>query len=116
MVSPDGRFVAYVSNESGTFEVYVRSFRANTGGKWRVTQTGGYQPRWGRDGKELFFFTADGRLMSAIFGGGAALTNHYWDVSADGQRFLINTASPSTASSMLTVVLNWPNGLPAVSR
>ena len=95
-----------------------------------MTQTGGYQPRWGRDGKELFFFTADGRLMSAetttgdtfrtgaprtlfqvpIFGGGAALTNHYWDVSADGQRFLINTASPSTASSMLTVVLNWPSG------
>jgi hypothetical protein len=96
---------------------------------------GGYQPRWRRDGKELFFFTADGRLMSAdvtigatfetrpprtlfqvpIFGGGAALTNHYWDASAGGQRFLINTASPNDASSTLTVVLNWQSGLSTVS-
>jgi Tol biopolymer transport system component len=128
MFAPDGRFVAYVSNESGGFEVYVRSFPVSAaGGKWRISNGGGYQPRWRRDGKELLFFTADGRLMSAdvtlapafhadvprtlfraqIFGGGATTTNHYWDVSPDGQRFLINTTSANDASSMLTVVLNW---------
>jgi Tol biopolymer transport system component len=136
MFSPDGRFVAYVSNESGTFEVYVRSFPSSTGGKWRVSQGGGYQPRWRRDGSELFYFAADGRLMSidvtpgsmfrigttkalfqtAVFGRGATTTNHYWDVSADGQQFLINTVSPNAESSVLTVVLNWQSGLPSVSR
>ena len=135
MFSPDGRFVAYVSNESGAFEVYVRSFPATTGGKWRISQTGGYQPRWRRDGKELFFFSADRRLMSAdvittptfqsgavrtlfqvpVFGGGAALSNHYWDVSADGQRFLVNTVNPEGGSSMLTVMLNWQSGLPGTN-
>ncbi|HMF99191.1 MAG TPA: hypothetical protein VKE96_33055, partial [Vicinamibacterales bacterium] len=127
MFSPDGRFVAYVSDETGTFELYVRSFPVSTGVKWRISNGGGYQPRWRRDGKELFFFTADGRLMSTdvtlapvfrtgtprtlfrapIFGGGATTTNHYWDVSPDGQRFLINTTPANDDSSMLTVVLNW---------
>ena len=132
MFSPDGRFVAYVSNESGAFELYVRSFPSAAGGKWRVTRGGGYQPRWRRDGRELFFFTVDGRLMTtevtpgaslglgatrtlfqtAIFGGGGTTTNHYWDVSADGQRFLVNTVSADAESAMLTVVLNWQSGLP----
>jgi len=114
----------------------VRSFPSSAGGKWQVTQGGGYQPRWRRDGRELFFFTADGRLMStdvllgsmfrpgttktlfrtAVFGGGATTTNHYWDVSADGERFLMTTVSPNLESSMLTVVLNWQSGLPSVSR
>ena len=64
MFSPDGRFVAYVSNESGGFELWVRSFPVTAGGKWRISNGAGYQPRWRRDGRELFFFTTDGRLMS----------------------------------------------------
>jgi hypothetical protein len=128
--------VTYVSNENGGFEVYVRSFPGPGGGKWQISQGGGYQPRWRRDGKELFFFTGDGRLMSTdvtlgatfqktvprtlfrapIFSGGATVTNHYWDVSPDGQRFLINTASIDDPSSVLTVVLNWHSGVPAAGR
>jgi hypothetical protein len=127
MFSPDGRFVAYVSNETGTYELYVRSFPVSAGGKWRISSGGGYQPRWRRDGKELLFFTADGRMMSTdvtvspafragiprtlfrapVFGGGASVTNHYWDLSPDGQRFLINTTEVNDASAMLTVVMNW---------
>lgn len=125
--SPDGRFVAYVSDESGRFEVYVRGFPAAAGGKWVVSSGGGYQPRWRRDGKELFYFTEEGRLMSVevaagaafhasapkflfqapIFGGGATTGNHYWDVSADGQRFLINSYGSGSAAASITVVLNW---------
>jgi serine/threonine-protein kinase len=136
MFSPDGRFVAYISNESGGFELWVRSFPVTVGGKWRISNGGGYQPRWRRDGSELFFFTADGRLMSTeitlapafragttqmlfrapIFGGGASTTNHYWDVSPDGQRFLINTTSANDESSALTVVLNWQSGSPPAGR
>jgi len=125
--SPDGRYVAYVSDESGKFEVYVRSFPASAGGKWMLSSGGGFQPRWRRDGKELLYFTADGRLMSAeiapgsafhasapkflfeapIYGGGATTGNHYWDVTPDGQRFLINSYSGGSAAASITVVLNW---------
>ena len=111
----------------GFIEVYIRAFPASAGQKMRISNGGGYQPRWRRDGKELFFFTGDGRLMSAdivpgavlrhgaqttlfqvpIFGGGAAISNHYWDARADGQRFLINTTSPASKSAVLTVVVNW---------
>jgi hypothetical protein len=132
--SPDGRFVAYVSNESGRFEVYARAFPASAGGKWMVSAGGGYQPRWRRDGRELFYFANDGKLMSVdvalggtfqagaphflfqapIFGGGASTSNHYWDVTADGQRFLINTVSAESGSSAVTVVLNWREALKRV--
>ena len=125
--SPDGRFVAYVSDESGKFEVYVRSFPAAGGAKWVVSSGGGYQPRWWRDGRELFYFTAEGRLMSVdithgrafhasapkflfqapIFGGGATTSNHYWDVAPSGQRFLINSYARDSAAAFITVVLNW---------
>jgi serine/threonine protein kinase len=125
--SPDGRLVAYVSDESGKFELYVRSFPATEGGKWTVSSAGGYQPRWRHDGRELFYFEGDGRLMSVdvtpgatfksgtpkflfqvpIFGGGATTGNHYWDVAPDGQRFLINTVDSETTSTVINVVLNW---------
>jgi hypothetical protein len=59
--------------------------------------------------------TTKALFQTAVFGRGATTTNHYWDVSADGQRFLINTVSPNAESSVLTVVLNWQSGLPSVS-
>src|SRR5512133_3121725 len=62
--SPDGRYVAYVSDESGREEVYVTQFPA-TGSRWQVSQGGGTEPRWRRDGRELFFFAPDDRLMAA---------------------------------------------------
>ncbi len=129
--SPDGRSVAYVSDESGTGNVYVRSF-PNTGGrKWQVSTGGGYQPRWRSDGKELFYVSSSGQLMSVaitpelaappgrptalfqttILGGGATVNNWYWDVTPDGQRFLINTVIAGNEPSTLNVVLNWQSGL-----
>src|SRR5262249_194863 len=62
--SPDGRWIAYESNESGQFEVHVRRF-PGTGGKWQVSTGGGMQVRWRRDGKELFYIAPDGRMMAA---------------------------------------------------
>jgi len=61
--SPDGKWIAYVSNESGTYQVYVQSFPAS-GTKYQISTTGGFQPRWGRDGKELFFIAAARDMMS----------------------------------------------------
>ena len=129
--SPDGQSVAYVSDESGTGNVYVRSFPSSSGRKWPVSTAGGYQPRWRSDGKELFYVSPNGQLMSvtitpglasapghptplfqtAIFGGGASVNNWYWDVTPDGQRFLINTVIAGNDPSALTVVLNWQSGL-----
>jgi Tol biopolymer transport system component len=129
--SPDGRAVAYVSDESGTSNVYVRSFPSTGLRKFQVSTTGGYQPRWRRDGQELFYLSATGQLMSVkitsrlesapglptllfqtdVFGGGATLNNWYWDVTPDGQRFLINTVIPGNDPSALNVVLNWQAGL-----
>jgi Tol biopolymer transport system component len=122
--SPDGRFVAYVSNESGRFEVYVQSFPAS-GGKWQVSNGGGAAPRWRRDGRELFYLSADRKLMSVEVGGSAdtfeagvpkplfetrvdSITGApLYDVSADGQRFLINVPVEENAPASVTVVLNW---------
>ena len=64
-VSPDGRWLAYTSIESGTNEVYVRPFPATTGGRWQVSNGGGSQPRWSSDGRELFFLDGGGRLVAA---------------------------------------------------
>ncbi|MBI3262852.1 MAG: PD40 domain-containing protein [Acidobacteria bacterium] len=62
-VSPDGRWIAHTSNESGRFEVYVRSF-PTAAGKWQISQAGGFFPRWRGDGKELFYYAADRRVMA----------------------------------------------------
>ncbi len=62
--SPDGRFVAYTSNASGQNEVYVQTFPDPEGGKWMISRAGGVQPRWRRDGRELFFISADSKMMA----------------------------------------------------
>jgi hypothetical protein len=128
--SPDARYVAYVSDESGTNDVYVTTFPDPKVGKWPISSGGGYQPRWRRDGRELLYFTSDGNLMSVdvalipsfragipkalfrvpIFGGGGTLGQNRWDLTADGQRFLINTIG-SGGAAPITVVLNWQAGL-----
>ena len=119
-------YVAYVSDESSNGDVYVTTFPDPKNGKWPISTGGGYQPRWRRDGKELLYFTGDGKLMSVevtlspsfkastpkllfqapIFGGGATLNEHRWDLTPDGQRFLINTSSIGV-SSPIAVVVNW---------
>ena len=128
--SPDSRWVAYVDDESGRPEVYVDNF-PTPNDKRQISINGGKQPRWRRDGRELFFIAADGRLMAVPIRGGTVLEigtpvalfdahiginmgdpgggRHQYDVSADGQRFLINMTS--SEPSPLTVVLNWTVGL-----
>jgi len=125
--SPDGKWVAYASNELGKFEVFVQSFPAGNG-KWQISTNGGIQPRWRRDGRELFYLASDRKLMAVAvrssssfeFGapvplfatktaGGAyynAGTIQQYDVTSDGQRFLLNTEADAS-SLPITVVLNW---------
>ncbi len=126
--SPDGKWLAYSSNETGSWEVYVTPF-PNATSKWQVSSGGGAEPRWRRDGKELFYISGTGKLMAiavkttandfasswpqALFQthlrqpiSGAELVSY--DVSSDGQKFLINTKvdEPGAAVS-LSIVLNW---------
>jgi len=127
-VSPDGRLMAYTSDESGTLEVYVQSFPAG-GDKIRVSNAGGAQPKWRRDGRELFYLNADRQLMAVevrsrmpfligtprpLFFTGIAgpvaiapASNNHYAVSADGQRFYVNTSVEQLAVAPITVVLNW---------
>jgi Tol biopolymer transport system component/predicted Ser/Thr protein kinase len=126
--SPDGRFVAYHSNASGQAEIYVQPFPDPTGGKWMVSKGGGGQPRWRRDGKELFYTSISGpaKLMavevstSPVFRAGIPKTLFQfpsgppaWDVTGDGQKFIKATApeAATTSPSPITVVLNWTAGL-----
>jgi len=105
--SPNGRWVAYSSTESGQAEVYVTPF-PKSGAKWLVSRGGGFQARWRRDGKELFFMAPDSMLMAAsvnsegqdfeVSGVRALFETHFpyapyhaFDVAADGQRFLVNS-------------------------
>jgi hypothetical protein len=125
--SPDGRWVAYRSDESGRSEVYVAPF-PGPGGKWQISTAGGTLPRWRRDGTEIFYLAPDDTMMAAtVDGKGATFEVHavkplfethiamggryQYAVSADGQRFLINTVPEQAASAPITVVLNWTAGL-----
>jgi hypothetical protein len=125
--SPDGRWVAYHSNESGSSEVYVAPFHA-PGERRRVSTSGGVLARWRRDGTELFYLAPDNMLMAAAVNGRgtvfavSAITPLFrarprrtagfpYGVSADGQHFLINTLPQQTGSSPITIVLNWTAGL-----
>ena len=128
--SPDGRWVAYQSNESGRFEIYVQPF-PGPGDKVKVSIAGGTDARWHPDGKELFFLAPDGTLMAATVrtvgstfdpgtpkplfqtrtavGGNANLFPQY-AVSRDG-RFLINVPDEASSAAPLTVIVNWKSGL-----
>jgi serine/threonine protein kinase/WD40 repeat protein len=126
--SPDGRWVAYISNESGRFEVYVAPF-PGPGAKLRISTAGGAQPRWRRDGKELFYLNPDRKLMAAavssqgdtfevgavspLFEARPAGPRYFYDVAPDGQRFLVNTQGEDvgTATTPMTVVVNWVSGI-----
>jgi eukaryotic-like serine/threonine-protein kinase len=124
--SPDGRWVAFASNESGRYELYVARFE-RPAEKWRVSTAGGTQPRWRRDGRELFYLAPGNQLMavavrpgetfesgapSLLFkidldklNSGGEMGNDY-DVTADGQRFLV-VISAAAHVSPFTVIANW---------
>jgi len=121
--SPDGKWIAYCSNESGELKVYVVPF-PGPGGKWQVSPGGGCAPRWRRDGKEIFYLSPDNKMMAAeVKASGSSfeigtvqplfetrpfrtVINGSYDVSADGQRFVIayEAGQPTAA---ITLVVNW---------
>ena len=134
-ISPDGKRLAYLSNETGRAEVYVRPFPTGAG-KWQVSTSGGYFPRWRRDGRELFYMDnlSGGKLMAVeikasgsafepgtpkeLFDTGYINLPHSsgiynpFAVSADGQRFLIpRPTSSATEDAHIAVVVNWTAAL-----
>lgn len=129
--SPDGRWIAYTSDESGRDEIYLRPFVAgetpSVGPKWLVSNSGSVPggARWRRDGKELFYRHRNGALMAAdvsfegervrtglprqLFPLSLAATQ--WDVASDGQRFLVAVPVDPSSADPVTIVLNWPRML-----
>src|SRR5262249_33791103 len=126
--SPDGRWVAYTSDESGDEQIYVQPFPPS-GGHWQVSNSGGRQPRWRGDGKELFYLAPDGTLMVVAIRSGSTSGTHFewngpqhlfrtgtrtflnsqsfnYDVTADGRRVLVNTP-PDEGTQSVNVVVNW---------
>jgi eukaryotic-like serine/threonine-protein kinase len=131
--SPDGHFVAYRSDESGHFEIYVQTFspdsdgaQATTGGKWQISNGGGTRPSWSPNGKELYYVTPDGKVMEVpvtlnpTFQAGTPeflfqvppqpgrWTGMY---TADGKHFLFPVPEDQSAQAPFTVILNWQAGL-----
>jgi Tol biopolymer transport system component len=120
--SPDGRLVAYTSNESGRFEVYVETI-PRSDRKWAVSANGGYEPRWRGDGGELYYLSDDWKVMSVAVSAGPSFgvpkplfqtrvpvgvinnRTHYVP-SRDGKRFLVNMALDGPAPS-INVIVNW---------
>jgi serine/threonine protein kinase/Tol biopolymer transport system component len=130
--SPDGHWVAYTSNESGHYEVYVRSFAMNSagtaieaGGKWQISNGSGVQPRWRGDGRELYYNSQDGQLMAVEIATNPEfkpgkpqplgfLAGAEWDCTADGRRFLVavpKTTGKGDRPEPYTVILNWQASL-----
>jgi len=132
-LSPDGRWLAYSTNESGTRQIVVVPFPAVSEGKWQVSTSGGLEAKWRRDGRELYYLGLDGALMAvevtpglafdaapptALFNTGVVVppfvTESFYDVTADGQRFLVNpntTPAPNARAGdaspvAITVVVN----------
>jgi serine/threonine protein kinase len=124
--SPDGNWIAYNSNETGKWEIYVTSF-PEPHGKWQISTSGGEQPRWRGDGKELFYLSSDGRVMAVPVTTGTHFSSgtpivlfqadprqsvsyldiFSYDVTRDGQRFLIDTELRPAEGVPISVLLNW---------
>ena len=128
-LSPDGRWISFTSDQSGRPEVYVQNYPALSE-KWQISTNGGADAQWRRDGTELFFIAADHKLMAVALERGATfepnipttlfqtrvtgltdVRTHY-QVTADGQRFLVNTIGVADRGAPIQVVLNWPEGIP----
>jgi Tol biopolymer transport system component len=131
--SPDGRWIAYVSNESGRTEVYVQPY-PGPGGKWQISAEGGSEPIWNRNGRELFYRSGD-RMMAVPVTTGETFSSGrpqllferryasiqlpqtfaYYDVTPDGQRFLM-VKETEQAGTPIEVILNWPALMNTASR
>ena len=129
-ISPNGRWVAYTSNETGQFEVYIQTFPA-PGGRLAISVGGGSQPQWRADGRELYYYAPDRKLMAVEVNGdgptfkveaakplfeirvsGAGIDqsfpgNGYFTVTRDGNRFLVPSLPEVTERQQINVILNW---------
>jgi serine/threonine-protein kinase len=125
-LSPDGRWIAYESDENGRFEVFVRPFPDVDGGKWQISRSGGINSQWGPQGKEIFYL-GPGTMMAvnvesdSVFSAGIptvmfstpeyAIGNLGYSVSPDGQRFLVpkplSASADDAQQASLVVVENW---------
>ncbi len=119
-ISPDGKWIAYVSDEGQRNEVYIAPF-TGSGGKKQISSAGGDQPTWRGDGKEIFYVAPNGQMMAVavnlsggsmelgaarpLFGSIPPPLGHVYDVSKDGQRFLVRVEVQ--ADEPLTLVENW---------
>jgi len=133
-ISPDGRWMAYASDESGTYEIYVRPFPDVNRGRWQVSTSGGDTPLWSPNGRELFYRNGDAVMAvaveagqtfkcgkpEALFRGKYTALNgedaHTWDISPDGKQFLMMKEQGSAASTgegprKINIVLNWTEEL-----
>jgi eukaryotic-like serine/threonine-protein kinase len=128
--SPDGHWIAYSSNETGAWEVYISPF-PSVSSKWLVSRGGGVEPRWRRDGKELYYLSAEYNVMAVAIKTGdrfesgtplmlfqprlrqpiSAMDVVSYDVSADGQKFLVNTKVDTPSAAPLSFILNWASEL-----
>jgi serine/threonine protein kinase len=132
-ISPDGRCMAYMSDESGRSEIYVRSFPEVDKGKWPVSTSGGTAPRWSANGRELFYLSSENSVMAievktqptfslgvprtlfkSIYSGQTNTSGTPWDISSDGKRLLMmkepgtaDAASQARDSRKINIVLNW---------
>jgi hypothetical protein len=119
--------LAYTSDESGSFQVYVQTLPLSEK-KWQVSTGGGYEPRWRSNGREIYYLSRDRKLMAVPVGPGPTFgvpkelfqarvprgvtANHtHYAPSRDGQRFLVNELSNDAAPTSITVVLNWLAGV-----
>jgi Tol biopolymer transport system component len=127
-ISPDSRWAAYVTDETGASQVVVQPFPNPAGGKWQISMNGGAHPRWRRDGRELYYVAPNGDLVAVAVSG----ENHFtvgrssvlfrtpftyvgrsqplppYDVRSDGQQFLLALSSGNPNTTPITTVVNWP--------
>ena len=123
--SPDGRWVSYTSEDASKPQVYVQSFPKGDG-RWQISTDGGTRPRWRGDSKELFYVDLGGRLLAVALKGGSSFeagapqllfeTGNinplvYYDVTPDGQRFVMSVSERGAEAPPVTVILNWAAGL-----
>jgi eukaryotic-like serine/threonine-protein kinase len=130
-ISPDGRWIAYTTNDSGMYQIVVQSFPDPNGGKWQITSQGGIEPKWRHDGRELYYLALDGKLMAVSIKGektieagtptplfetpltvprGQLPRTHRYDVAPDG-RFLIAVPKATATAPPIVAVMNWTSGL-----
>ncbi len=125
--SPDGRWIAYESDESGRSEIYVRHF-PGPGGRWQVSTSGGSEPWWSADGREIFYLDEEENIVSVAVRAADVFTaalpevlfkarlcpsgqRNRYVVASDGQRFLMVSPVESQTIPPMTVVLNWDAAL-----